>query len=67
MIAELIQQSGMPYDLTMSKAIKLGINTNGFISHQNRQSLSSIFIIEKKDSFLLVPSKMNFDNEPIFY
>ncbi len=67
MIAELIQQSGMPYDLTMSKAIKLGINTNGFISHQNRQSLSSIFIIEKKDSFLLVPSKMNFDDEPIFY
>ena len=67
MIAELIQQSGMPYDLTMSKAIKLGINTNGFISHQNRQSLSSIFIIEKKDSFLLVPSKMNFDEEPIFY
>ena len=67
MIDELIQQSGMPYDLTMNKAIKLGINTNGFISHQNRQSLSSIFIIEKKDSFLLVPSKMNFDDEPIFY
>jgi len=67
MIAELIQQSGMPYDLTMSKAIKLGINTDGFVSRQNKQSLSSIFIIEKKDSFLLVPSKMNFDEEPIFY
>lgn len=67
MIAELIEQSGMPYDLTMSKATKLVINTNGFISLENKQSLSSIFIIEKKDSFLLIPSKMNFDDEPIFY
>jgi len=66
-IHELTQQSGMPFNLTLSKAIKLGINTDGFISHENKQSLSSIFVIEKKDSYLLVPSKMNFDEEPIFY
>jgi len=58
-IKELSDQSGFSVKMLRAKCGRLGINADCNLTKDMIESLSSFIIFEKKETFILIPSKMN--------
>ena len=59
-IIELSQTTGLPQEEIIKKSVRLGINISGIISEENIEALSSLYVREKRQQFIIKPSKINY-------
>lgn len=55
--------NGIPVYLLANKCVRMGINTNTYISMANQEYLQSVTIVEKNQTYFLVPSSMNYETD----
>lgn len=54
-LKEFLSETGLKEEDVKSKALRLGMNINGYLSKQNIEDLSTIYFLD----YMIKPSKIN--------